>query len=123
MTVGGKSGLTSFLVGIYFLFTILLIPFIALIPLAVISALLVIVGTLLIAGNLKDIDFTDFTEYFPAVIMVLMIVLTFNIADGIGWGFTFYIFFKVCSGKHAAVSKIMYVLSGVFVAYFVLKFI
>lgn len=96
---------------------------IALIPMAVISALLVIVGTLLIAGNLKDIDFTDFTEYFPAVIMVLMIVLTFNIADGIGWGFTFYIFLKVCSGKHAAVSKIMYVLSGVFVAYFVLKFI
>lgn len=123
ITVGGKSGLTSFLVGIYFLFTILLIPFIALIPLAVISALLVIVGALLIAGNLKDIDFTDFTEYFPAVIMVLMMVLTFNIADGIGWGFTFYTFLKVCSGKHAAVSKIMYVLSGVFVAYFVLKFI
>lgn len=123
ITVGGKSGLTSFLVGIYFLFTILLIPFIALIPLAVISALLVIVGALLIAGNLKDIDFTDFTEYFPAVLMVLMMVLTFNIADGIGWGFTFYTFLKVCSGKHAAVSKIMYVLSGVFVAYFVLKFI
>lgn len=123
ITVGGKSGLTSFLVGIYFLFTILLIPFIALIPLAVISALLVIVGALLIAGNLKDIDFTDFTEYFPAVIMVLMMVLTFNIADGIGWGFTFYTFLKVCSGKQAAVSKIMYVLSGVFVAYFVLKFI
>lgn len=123
ITVGGKSGLTSFLVGIYFLFTILLIPFIALIPLAVISALLVIVGALLIAGNLKDIDFTDFTEYFPAVLMVLMMVLTFNIADGIGWGFTFYTFLKVCSGKQAAVSKIMYVLSGVFVAYFVLKFI
>lgn len=123
ITVGGKSGLTSFLVGVYFLFTVLLIPFIALIPLAVISALLVIVGSLLVAGNLKDIDFNDFTEYFPAVLMVLMMVLTFNIADGIGWGFTFYTFLKVCSGKRASVSKMMYVLSGIFVAYFVLKFI
>lgn len=122
ITVGGKSGLTSFLVGVYFLFTILLIPFIALIPLAVISALLVIVGSLLVAGNLKDIDFTDFTEYFPAILMVLMMVLTFNIADGIGWGFTFYTFIKVFSGKRATVSKTMYILSGVFVVYFVLKF-
>lgn len=122
ITVGGKSGLTSFLVGVYFLFTILLIPFITLIPLAVISALLVIVGSLLVAGNLKDIDFNDFTEYFPAILMIIMMVLTFNIADGIGWGFAFYTFIKVCSGKRAAVSKMMYVLSGVFVAYFVLKF-
>ncbi|MGB3161068.1 MAG: NCS2 family permease [Carnobacterium sp.] len=123
MAVGGKSGLTSFLVGIYFLFTIFLIPFIALIPLAVISALLVIVGSLLVAGNLKDIDFMDFTEYFPAILMVLMMVLTFNIADGIGWGFSFYTFLKVSTGKHKSVSKMMYVLTGIFIFYFVLKFI
>ena len=55
------------MVGVYFLFTIALIPFIALIPLAVISALLIIVGSLLAANNLKGIDFDDFTEYFPAI--------------------------------------------------------
>lgn len=123
LAVGAKSGLTSFLVGIYFLFTIFLIPFIALIPLAVISALLVIVGSLIAASNLKDIDFMDFTEYFPAILMVLMMVLTFNIADGIGWGFTFYTFLKVGTGKHKSVSKMMYVLTGIFVLYFILKFI
>ncbi|WP_051912667.1 NCS2 family permease [Carnobacterium funditum] len=123
IAVGAKTGLTSFLVGIYFLFTIFLIPFIALIPLAVISALLVIVGSLLVAGNLKDIDFMDFTEYFPAILMVLMMVLTFNIADGIGWGFSFYTFLKISTGKYKSVSKMMYVLTGVFILYFVLKFI
>ncbi|SEK18995.1 putative MFS transporter, AGZA family, xanthine/uracil permease [Carnobacterium iners] len=122
IAIGAKTGLTSFLVGIYFLFTIILIPFIALIPLAVISALLVIVGSLLAAGNLKDIDFMDFTEYFPAILMVLMMVLTFNIADGIGWGFSFYTFLKVSTGKRKSVSKMMYVLTGVFILYFILKF-
>lgn len=123
LAVGAKTGLTSFLVGIYFLFTIFLIPFIALIPLAVISALLVIVGSLIAASNLKDIDFVDFTEYFPAILMVLMMVLTFNIADGIGWGFSFYTFLKVGTGKYKSVSKMMYVLTGIFVLYFILKFI
>lgn len=123
ITVGGKSGLTSFLVGVYFLFTIVLVPFIALIPLAVISALLIIVGSLLVAGNLKDIDFTDFTDYFPAILMVLMMMLTFNITDGIGWGFMFYTFIKVFSGNRVSISKTMYVLTGIFVLYFILKFI
>jgi AGZA family xanthine/uracil permease-like MFS transporter len=123
IAVGGRSGLTSFMVGVYFLFTIALIPFIALIPLAVISALLIIVGSLLAANNLKGINFDDFTEYFPAILMVLMMVLTFNIADGIGWGFILYTFIKVFSGDRQAVSKMMYGLTGIFVLYFVLKFI
>ncbi|MFZ2847149.1 MAG: NCS2 family permease, partial [Trichococcus flocculiformis] len=123
IAVGGRSGLTSFMVGVYFLFTIALIPFIALIPLAVISALLIIVGSLLAANNLKGINFDDFTEYFPAILMVLMMVLTFNIADGIGWGFILYTFIKVFSGDRQAVSKMMYGLTGIFILYFVLKFI
>lgn len=123
LAVGAKTGLTSFLVGIYFLFTIFLIPFIALIPLAVISSLLVIVGSLIAASNLKDINFVDFTEYFPAILMVLMMVLTFNIADGIGWGFSFYTFLNVGTGKYKTVSKMMYILTGIFVLYFILKFI
>jgi len=111
------------MVGVYFLFTIALIPFIALIPLAVISALLIIVGSLLAANNLKGINFDDFTEYFPAILMVLMMVLTFNIADGIGWGFILYTFIKVFSGDRQAVSKMMYGLTGIFILYFVLKLI
>lgn len=123
IAVGGRSGLTSFMVGVYFLFTTALIPFIALIPLAVISALLIIVGSLLAANNLKGINFDDFTEYFPAILMVLMMVLTFNIADGIGWGFILYTFIKVFSGDRQAVSKMMYGLTGIFILYFVLKLI
>ncbi|WP_245879746.1 hypothetical protein [Trichococcus patagoniensis] len=52
-----------------------------------------------------------------------MMVLTCNIADGIGWGFILYTFIKVFSGDRQAVPKMMYGLTGIFVLYFVLKFI
>lgn len=123
ITVGGRTGITSILVGILFLLTLVLIPFIALIDISVISALLILVGAQIISGNLSKIDFTDFTEYFPGIFMVLMIILTFNIADGIGMGFIVYTFVKVAKKKTQHISPMMWGMTTIFLIYFLMTFI
>lgn len=123
ISVGGRTGVTSIFVGFLFVLTLFFIPFIALIDISVISALLILVGAQISAGNLSKIDFTDFTEFFPGIFMVLMIILTFNIADGIGMGFIVYTFIKVASNKVKEISLMMWGMTGIFMVYFVMNFL
>lgn len=121
IAVGGRTGLTSFLVGIYFLFTVLFTPFIALIPLSVISALLILVGTQIISFNLSKIDTSDISEYFPGIMMIVMMLLTFNIASGVGFGFIFYIFIKLIKKEYRKISPVMYIMGILFLLYFLIS--
>lgn len=120
IAVGGKTGLTSVLVGIYILFTIFFIPFINLIPLAVISALLILVGIEIVAVNINNIDVSDIGEYFPSIVMIIMTLLTFNIADGVGFGFVFYLLIKLVKGEFKQITPVMYAMAGLFVLYFII---
>lgn len=123
IAVGGRTGVTSILVGLLFILTLFLIPFIALIDISVISALLILIGAQIISGNLSKIDFTDFTEYFPGIFMILMMILTFNIADGIGMGFIVYTFIKLAKNKMQEISPIMWGMTVTFLIYFIMNFI
>lgn len=120
IAVGGKTGLTSVLVGLYFLLTIFFIPFITLIPLSVIASLLILVGVEIIAVNFKNIDVSDVSEYFPGIMMITMMLLTFNIADGVGFGFIFYVLIKFVKREFTTITPVMYAISLLFILYFIL---
>ena len=117
--VGGRTGLTSLATGLLFIPSIFLIPLFKIIPMSAVSPILIIVGCLMVSYNIKEICFEDFTEAFPSYLMLIILPLSFNIANGIAFGFVFYTILKIIVGRKREVSKWMYVLSALFLIYFI----
>jgi AGZA family xanthine/uracil permease-like MFS transporter len=119
IAAGGRTGLTSLTTGLLFLPALLLIPFLKLIPGSAIAPILIIVGGLMVQ-RIKDIAFDDMTEGFPAYLTLALIPLSFSIANGIAAGFIAYPLLKIASGRKREIPAAMYVISSLFIVYFVL---
>lgn len=106
---GGRTGLTAVTTGILFLIALILAPLATLIPNAATAPALIIVG-LLMVSSIKEIDFEDFTEGFPAFMTFIMMPFTYSIANGVAAGIIFYTLLKVLTGKYKQVHWMMYLL-------------
>jgi AGZA family xanthine/uracil permease-like MFS transporter len=114
---GGKTGLTSVVVGILFLIAIFVSPLAELVPRAATAPALILVGFLM-AGLIRGIDFLDFDEGFPALLTIILMPLTFSITVGIGAGFVMYTLIKVVRGKFGDIHPLMWVVAIAFLVYF-----
>jgi len=114
---GGRTGFTSIVVGVLFLFMIFLSPLVALVPFQATAPVLILVGFLM-CSLIKDIDFLDFEEGFPALLGLILMPLTFSITVGIGAGFVSYVFIKIVKGKFRDIHPLMWVVAIAFAIYF-----
>lgn len=114
---GGRTGLTSFTTAILFIVALFFAPLFIMIPGAATAPALFVVGLFMMSPILK-IDFDDYTESIPAFFTMLMMPLTYSIADGIVFGILSYVFLKIFSGKFTKVSPIMYILAILFLLKF-----
>jgi len=114
---GGRTGLTSVVTGILFLITIFLSPLAVLVQGPVTAAVLILIGFLMV-GFIRDIDFEDLEEGFPALLAIILMPLTYSITVGIGAGFVVHTVVKVVRGKAAEVPLLMWIVSAAFVIYF-----
>ncbi len=114
---GGKSGLTSVVVGVLFLGAIFVTPLANVVPQSATAPALVLVGFLMM-GLIRGIDFDDLEEGFPALMAIILMPLTFSITVGIGAGFVFYVFIKAVKGKFEDIHPLMWVVALAFVVYF-----
>ncbi len=114
---GGRTGLTSVVVGILFLVAIFLSPVAQIIPFQATAPVLILVGFLM-SSLIKGINFDDVEEGFPALLTIVLMPLTFSITVGIGAGFIMYVLIKVVKGKMAQVHPLMWVVALAFVIYF-----
>lgn len=114
---GGRTGLTAVTTGILYLLTLFLAPLFLLIPAQATAPVLVIVGILML-GEVVSIDFTDFTEAFPSFLTIILMPLTFSIAQGLAFGFIGYTFIKLVTGKGKSVHPVMYILTICFIIHF-----
>ncbi|KEH96775.1 permease [Clostridium botulinum C/D str. BKT12695] len=119
IAAGGKTGLTSIFTGVLFLIALFLLPVIKIIPNSAISPILIIIGGLMMK-NALNIDFNDFSEGFPAFLIIAMIPLTFSIVDGMAFGFIAYPIVKLAAKKSKEISLTMYIISIVFLLNFIL---
>ena len=115
---GGRTGLTAVVVGILFLLATFLSPFAAAVPAYATSGALIYVAILMLSG-MEKLNWDDQSELLPALVMVVMIPLTFSIAHGIALGFLAYVSIKVFIGKFSNISSGAWFLTLVFVAKFV----
>jgi AGZA family xanthine/uracil permease-like MFS transporter len=62
----------------------------------------------------KEIDFEDFTEAIPAFLTIIMMPLTYSIANGIMFGMLSWIILKICTGKFKSVPLLSYIVGILF---------
>jgi len=114
---GGRTGFTSVVVGVLFLFAILLSPLAELVPFVATSPALVVVGFLMFT-LIKDIPVADVEDGFPAMLTLILMPLTFSLTVGIGAGFISWVLIKVVKGKLSEVHWLMWAVSIAFAIYF-----
>ena len=115
---GGRTGLTAVVVGIFFLIAIFLSPIALMVPAYATAGALVYVAILML-GGMENLDWSDNTELLPALIMIIMIPLTFSIANGIALGFISYVVLKSATGKKSEISLGAWFLFVIFLTKFI----
>lgn len=129
VAVGGRTGLTSIFVAIFFLISLFFYPIIKLIGggveiapgyvlYPITAPALIIVGSMMVRP-VVNIHWDDYTEAIPAFITMLGIPLTFSIADGIALGFTSYTLVKLLSGRVKDVNFFIIILTLIFLARYI----
>ena len=119
---GGRTGFTSVVTGLLFLAAILLTPLAVLVPYVATGPVLVFIGFLMV-GLIKDIDFSDLEEGFPALLGIILMPLTFSITVGIGAAFIAYVVIKLIMGKLTEVHPLLWAVAIAFVIYFLQNWI
>jgi AGZA family xanthine/uracil permease-like MFS transporter len=112
---GGRTGLTALTTGALFGIALFLFPVFGIIPGAATAPALVLVG-LFMMSPIKDIDLSDYTEAVPAFLAMIIMPLTYSIAEGIVFGVLAYATLKLCTGRGREVHWITYILAVIFAA-------
>lgn len=122
---GGRTGLVNVFTALFFISALFFVPLaemfgggykvsenVILYP--VTAPALIVVGSLMM-GNIKKIQWNDITESFPAFLTIILMPLTFSIAEGLAAGFVFYAFLKLVSGRRHEASWLVYALSALLI--------
>jgi AGZA family xanthine/uracil permease-like MFS transporter len=118
VSVGGRTGLTSVVVGILFLCTLFFAPLVQAIPSAATAPALILVGGMMM-GALREVDWIDPIEAIPAFLTVIMIPLSYSIANGLAFGIVSHAILKLVRGKATWSDWLVYLLSALFVGRFI----
>jgi AGZA family xanthine/uracil permease-like MFS transporter len=116
---GGRTGLTAVVVSALFLLALAFAPMVGLIPPQATAPVLILVGVLMMS-EIVHIRFEDFTEALPAFLTIIMMPLTYSIAQGLAFGFMSFTIIKVLAGRHRENNSVTYALTGLFLLHFVL---
>jgi AGZA family xanthine/uracil permease-like MFS transporter len=115
---GGRTGLTSVVVGVLFLLSLFFSPLAGVIPPEATAPVLVIVGYFMMS-LVRDIDWADAGIGIPALLTIVLMPFTLSITNGVAAGFISYTVIQLLRGGWRDVHPLMFVVSGVFVWYFV----
>ena len=114
---GGRTGLTTVVVGLLFLVAIFFSPLAAIVPAYATAGALIYVSILMMSG-MEKLNWSDTTELLPALVIIVMIPLTFSITNGIALGFLAYVVLKISNGEIKNISSGAWFLTAVFVSKF-----
>ena len=115
---GGRTGMTAVVVGVLFLLATFLSPLAAAVPAYATAGALIYVAILMLSG-MESLNWDEQSELLPALIMIVMIPLTFSIANGIALGFLAYVSIKVFVGEISKISSGAWFLTLIFVTKFI----
>ncbi len=98
VSVGGRTGLTTIVVGLLFILVIFISPLAKIVPPYATAGALIYVGVLM-TSSLARIKWSDLTEATPAFVTAASMPFTFSITEGIAFGFITYCVMKLGTGR------------------------
>lgn len=117
---GAKTGLSAAVVAVLFLLSLALYPIFSIFSYASVTlGALVLVGVLM-AQQIKEIDWSDMTDAITSFVVIVAMLFTSSIADGIAFGFITYTLIKLVRGEIKQVHPIIWGSSILFIVYFAL---
>ncbi len=111
---GGRTGLTSAVTAVLFVLALIFSPVFLAVPAFATAPALIVVGYFMM-GSVAKIDFSDISDAIPAFLTIIIMPLTYSIAEGIVAGILSYTLLKVGTGKAKEVHPILYVLCVLFI--------
>lgn len=118
VAAGARTGLASVVTAICFALCLFLSPLASIIPSAATAPALIYVGVLMMK-SFAQVDMDDITSAVPAFLALIMMPLTYSIANGIGIGAIAYVIISLFTGKYQKKDVVITIIA----ALFVLKFI
>lgn len=115
---GGRTGLTAVVTGVLFLVAMFAAPYAQLIPIYATAPALILVGGLMMAP-MAELAWDDFMISIPAFLTLVMIPLTFSIANGLAFGILAYAFLKLLRGRLQRSDWLLMTLAAVFLVRFI----
>jgi AGZA family xanthine/uracil permease-like MFS transporter len=115
---GGRTGLTAVVVGVLFLLAMFFSPIAGVVPQEATAPALIIVAYFMMRA-VGDIDWRDAAIGIPALLTITLMPFTYSITNGVAAGFVSYTLIKVMQGKWRDVHLLTYLVSLLFVGYFV----
>ncbi|WP_182050887.1 NCS2 family permease [Changpingibacter yushuensis] len=116
---GARTGIASITTGVLFLLATFLSPLVALVPNEAAAPALVAVGFLMMQ-QVADIKWNDLSIAIPAFLAIVFMPFGYSITVGIGVGFIAYVIMEVATGRAKKVHGLMWLVSALFVVYFLL---
>jgi AGZA family xanthine/uracil permease-like MFS transporter len=115
---GARTGFANVVTGVLFLAAMFFTPLTQIVPLEVAAAALVIVGAMMVS-QIRFIDFGDFSVVLPVFLTIIVMPLSYSIANGIGAGFISWVVVRSLSGKAREISPLLWVVAAGFLVFFV----
>lgn len=116
---GGRTGMTSAVVGILFLLSLFLSPIALMVPNAAVAPALIVVGILMMEAIAK-VKWDEFEDAASAFFTAVVMPFSYSIATGVAAGFFFYVLVKIVKGKAKEVHPIMYIVTALFLLKYVI---
>lgn len=111
---GGRTGLTAVTTGVLFLLALFIAPLALTVPSAATAPALIIVGVLMMA-QVKEIEWDDFLQAFPAFMTIVLMPFTSSIANGISFGIVSYVILgalsNMVSSKKVQIHWLLWILA------------
>ena len=115
VTAGGRTGLTAMTSALLFLASMFFAPIFTAIPAFATAPALTMVGFLIIA-QIGRLNFDDLSELIPCLLAIIVMPFSYNIADGIGFGFISWTCINMLCGHCERVNPILIGASLLFLA-------
>lgn len=116
--VGGRTGLTACTTGVLFALSVFISPLIlSTVTMSVTAPALVVVGVLM-AQQMRGIEWDNMVYAISAFIIIISMILTYSISNGIAIGFIAYTVAMIAAGKTKEIHPTVWVLLVIFVFYF-----
>ena len=115
ITVGGRTGLTAFVVAVCFLIVLFFSPLFLMIPSSATAPALIIIGLFMISPITK-VELENYLDSIPVFLTVIVMPLAFSISEGISFGVISYVLLRLLSGRWKQVPLVLYILAALFIA-------